>query len=137
MEIEMSINTEALELLRAPPGTRGAVRLRTQIFALATGWREIPLEGRVWRNRPPGCDHLRAWQADGTIVWTCEQYEGRPSAELLAWIREHSYTLRHTSFKIHNPACGGCTMFAIWQPAALDATAILQALDTVAMEYWQ
>jgi hypothetical protein len=127
-----------LELLRAPPGRRGAVCLRAQIFATATGWRELPLDGATWRKRPPGCDHLRAWQISprGPIIYTTEQYDERPSAELIAWIRAHSYTLRHTSFKIHNP-CGGCTMFAIWQPAALDATATLQALDKLSTEYWQ
>ena len=126
-----------LKILRARPGEGGAVRLRAQLFATCTGWREVPRENRrVWRNSPPGCDHVRAWQVSGTIAYTTEEYDGRPSAELVAWIRDHSYTLRHTSFKIHNP-CGGCTMFVIWQPAELDATATVQALDKLATEYWQ
>jgi hypothetical protein len=131
----MSIPTHDLELLRAPPGTSGAVRLRSQIFETATGWRELPLRGRLWRNRPPGCDHLRAWQTPtGAIVWTTEEYRtGRLSVD--AWAYERAYRIAETKFRIHYPSLA--RMFLIWEPARLDMLPTLNTLDMVGQEYFQ
>jgi hypothetical protein len=130
----MTIPAHDLELLRAPPGAPGAVRLRSQIFALATGWREMPLDRRLRRQRPPG-DHLRAWRTStGAIVWTSEEYSsGRAPAD--AWAYERAYRISETAYRLHYPSLA--RMFLIWEPARVDARPTIHTLDLLGQEYFK